>query len=96
MAKITCPHCSEVIDIDPSAVEDLTRQLRDDLFAQDLAARLAEAGHVHESQMEAARAEERREADRRVAAAQETSGIKNSARVPFFGARALCILLCAF
>ena len=71
MAKITCPHCGEVIDIDPSAVEDLTRQLRDDLFAQDLAARLAEAGHVHEAQMEAARAEERREADRRVAAVQE-------------------------
>ena len=70
MARITCPNCGEVIEVDPSQVEDLTRQLRDELFAHDLEARLAEAGHLHEVQLEAARNEERREADRRMAAAE--------------------------
>ncbi|MBR3234112.1 MAG: DUF2130 domain-containing protein [Atopobiaceae bacterium] len=70
MAKITCPNCGEVIEVDPSSVEDLTRQLRDELFAQDLEARLAEAGHVHEAQLEAVRTEERRLADKRLADAQ--------------------------
>ena len=67
MATITCPKCGEVISVDPSSVEDLTRQLRDELFEHDLEARLAEVGRAHEAQLEAARAEERREADRRVA-----------------------------
>ena len=70
MAKITCPHCGEVFDVDPSAVEDLTRQLRDELFAHDLEVRLAELGHTHEAELAAVRAEERRVADRRVAEAQ--------------------------
>ena len=70
MAKIICPNCGEVIDVDPSAVEDLTRQLRDELFERDLEARLAEQGHTHEAEVAAVRAEERREADRRVAQAQ--------------------------
>ena len=67
MAKIVCPNCGEVIDVDPSAVEDLTLQLRDELFAHDLEARLAEVGHLHEAQVKAARVEEQREADQRVA-----------------------------
>ena len=70
MAKIKCPNCGEIIEVDPSQVEDLTRQLRDELFAHDLEQRLAEAGHLHEAQLETARTEERREADRRVAEAQ--------------------------
>lgn len=75
MAKIVCPNCGEIIDVDPSAVEDLTRQLRDELFTQDLEARLAEAGHLHEAQVEAARAEERRVADRRVAQAEDRKSV---------------------
>ena len=67
MAKITCPNCGEVIEVDPSSVEDLTRQLRDELFEHDLKARLAEAGHLHDAQVEQMRAEEQRKADRRVA-----------------------------
>ena len=67
MARIICPNCGEVIEVDPSRVEDLTRQLRDELFEHDLQARLAEVGHRHEAQLETARSEERREADRRVA-----------------------------
>ena len=70
MAKIVCPKCGEVIEVDPSSVEDLTRQLRDELFAHDLEVRLAEAGHLHEAQVAAVRAEERRTADQRVAQAQ--------------------------
>ncbi len=70
MARITCPNCGEVIEVDPSQVEDLTRQLRDELFAHDLEARLAEAGHLHKAQEQTAREEERREADRRVAEVQ--------------------------
>lgn len=69
MAKITCPKCGEVIDVDPSQVEDLTRQLRDELFERDLETRLAEAGHLHEAQLLAMREQERRDADRRVAQA---------------------------
>ena len=63
MAKIKCPNCGEIIEVDPSQVEDLTRQLRDELFAHDLEQRLAEVGHLHEAQLETARTEERREAD---------------------------------
>ena len=70
MAKITCPNCGEIIEVDPSSVEDLTRQLRDELFEQDLEKRLAEAGRTHEAELEVARTEERREADKRVAEAQ--------------------------
>lgn len=70
MAKIVCPNCGETIEVDPSSVEDLTRQLRDDLFARDLETRLAEAGHLHEAQVAAVRAEEQRQADRRVAEAE--------------------------
>lgn len=70
MARITCPNCGEMIEVDPSQVEDLTRQLRDELFAHDLEARLAEASKMHEAQEKTARAEERREADRRVAEVQ--------------------------
>jgi len=71
MARITCPNCGEVIEVDPSQVEDLTRQLRDELFAHDLEARLAEMGHLHDAQVENARAEERGKADHRVAQVQE-------------------------
>ena len=71
MAQIKCPRCGELIDVDPSKVEDLARQLRDELFAHDLDARLAEAGHLHDAQVKTAREEERREADRRVAQANE-------------------------
>ena len=71
MARIICPNCGEVIEVDPSKVEDLTRQLRDELFSHDLEARLAEMGHLHEAQMQNVRAEERQEADHRVAQAQE-------------------------
>ncbi len=70
MARIICPNCGETIEVDPSQVEDLTRQLRDELFAHDLEARLSEAGHLHQAQEQTAREEERREADRRVAEVQ--------------------------
>ena len=71
MATITCPHCGKIIDIDPTSVEDLARQLRDELFAHDLEERLVEARHLHEAQVQAVREEERREADRRVAQERE-------------------------
>ena len=70
MAKIICPNCGQTIEVDPSRAEDLTRQLRDELFSHDLEQRLAEVGHLHEAQLQTARTEERREADRRVAEAQ--------------------------
>lgn len=70
MARIICPNCGEVIEVDPSSVEDLTRQLRDELFEQDLQKRLADLGHTHEAELAAARLEEQREADRRLAQAQ--------------------------
>lgn len=68
MAKIVCPNCGEVIEVDPSGMEDLARQLRDELFEQDLRVRLEEAGHVHEARLEAVRAQERSAAERREAA----------------------------
>ncbi|MBQ6523492.1 MAG: DUF2130 domain-containing protein [Atopobiaceae bacterium] len=71
MAQIKCPHCGMLIDVDPSKVEDLARQLRDDLFSHDLEARLSELGQLHDAQIKTAREEERREADRRVAKAGE-------------------------
>ena len=70
MARITCPNCGEVINVDPTKVEDLTRQLRDELFTRDLEARLAEMGHVHDAQLNAMRVEERRKADQRVSDAE--------------------------
>ena len=70
MATITCPNCGEVIEVDPSSVEDLTRQLRDELFEQDLQKRLADMGHTHEAELAAVHLEEQREADKRVAKAQ--------------------------
>ena len=70
MATITCPNCGEIIEVDPSSVEDLTRQLRDELFEQDLQKRLADMGHTHEAELAAAHLEEQREADKRVAQAQ--------------------------
>ncbi len=65
MAKIVCPNCGEIIEVDPSSMEDLAHQLRDELFEQELKARLEEAGHLHEAQLEVARAQERSAAERR-------------------------------
>jgi hypothetical protein len=82
MARITCPNCGEVIEVDPSQVEDITRQLRDELFEHDLEARLAEVDHRHEAQIATARSEERREADRRVAELEaQLSGIRHQAEL---------------
>lgn len=50
MAKITCPRCGEVIEVNLTQAEDLTRQLRDELFEHDLQDRLAEADRLRQAQ----------------------------------------------
>ncbi|WP_321970965.1 DUF2130 domain-containing protein [Paratractidigestivibacter sp.] len=62
MAEIKCPHCSRVFTVDESEYASIVKQVRDDEFERDMAARLTVARREQEAAVAAAVAKAREEA----------------------------------
>ncbi|WP_322354403.1 DUF2130 domain-containing protein [Paratractidigestivibacter sp.] len=62
MAEIKCPHCGRVFTVDESEYASIVKQVRDDEFERDMAARLTVARREQEAAVAAAVAKAREEA----------------------------------
>ncbi|WP_322150260.1 DUF2130 domain-containing protein [Paratractidigestivibacter sp.] len=62
MAEIKCPHCSRVFTVDESEYASIVKQVRDDEFERDMAARLTVARREQEAAVAVAVAKAREEA----------------------------------
>lgn len=71
MAEIICPKCGTVISLEPTELDSVVRQVRDEEFQKEIEARTKAFEQVKEQAVAAARAKERAEAEKREASLKD-------------------------